>query len=67
MPTFTWDTLAWATMYRIQIDDDAAFGSPAVDAVGQRHDLHPARAAGGWCVLLARVRAGRGQPSGRVE
>ena len=32
-PTFTWDTLAWATMYRIQIDNDAAFGSPAVDQV----------------------------------
>jgi hypothetical protein len=32
-PTFTWDSLAWATMYRIQIDNDAAFGSRAVDSV----------------------------------
>jgi hypothetical protein len=33
-PTFTWETLAWASLYRIQIDNDPAFGSsPAVDAV----------------------------------
>ena len=32
-PTFEWDRISGAAMYRIQVDDDPAFDSPAVDAV----------------------------------
>ncbi len=32
-PTFVWDSMAWAVTYRIQVDDDPAFDSPAVNEI----------------------------------
>ena len=31
-PTFTWNAVAGATQYRLQVDDNAGFGNPEVDA-----------------------------------
>ena len=30
-PSFSWDGVSGATSYRIQVDDDAGFGSPEID------------------------------------
>jgi hypothetical protein len=42
-PTFVWDSMAWAVMYRIQVDDDPAFDSPAVNEIVSATTYTPSR------------------------
>jgi hypothetical protein len=54
-PKLRWKSIANARRYQVQVDDDAAFGSPVVDATTKHHALNLAKLPAG--VYHWRVRA----------
>jgi hypothetical protein len=63
-PTLTWSGVTWATGYQVQVDDDAGFGGPNIDAIVEAGTLSmPTSGLSSNILYYWRVRARR--PDGR--